>query len=164
MDVVPQAGTYVARFSMNEVWEGAFLREAIEFAAIKRVAAAITEEQLVLLRRNLRVQAALMADGAFDGFYALDGDMHGILLSFTGFRRPALLADKVWVNVNRARRLVLPLSARVAEILAEHQTIVATLEQRDVDGARQALRHHLRQLLTFLEPLEREHPKFFVTD
>ena len=76
-----------------------------------------------------------MADGAFDGFYALDGDMHGMLLSFTGFRRPALLADKVWVNVNRARRLVLPLLARVAEILAEHQTIAATLEQRDVDGA-----------------------------
>ena len=30
VDVVPQAGTYVARFSMAEIREGAFLREAIE--------------------------------------------------------------------------------------------------------------------------------------
>ena len=30
VDVVPQAGTFVARFSMQEIREGAFLREAIE--------------------------------------------------------------------------------------------------------------------------------------
>ncbi len=30
VDVVPQAGTFVARFSMEEIREGAFLREAIE--------------------------------------------------------------------------------------------------------------------------------------
>ena len=36
VDVVPQAGTFVARFSMQEIREGAFLREAIEVAAIER--------------------------------------------------------------------------------------------------------------------------------
>ncbi|MDG2406441.1 MAG: GntR family transcriptional regulator, partial [Paracoccaceae bacterium] len=32
VDVVPQAGTYVARFSMDEIQEGTFVREAIELA------------------------------------------------------------------------------------------------------------------------------------
>mgnify|MGYP002662527171 CR=1 FL=1 len=32
VDVVPQAGTFVARFSMEEIREGAFLREAAELA------------------------------------------------------------------------------------------------------------------------------------
>ena len=36
VDVVPQAGTFVARFSMEEIREGAFLREALEVAAIDR--------------------------------------------------------------------------------------------------------------------------------
>jgi GntR family transcriptional regulator, rspAB operon transcriptional repressor len=46
VDVVPQAGTFVARFSMQEIREGAFLREAIELAAIERVAEIITDDQL----------------------------------------------------------------------------------------------------------------------
>ena len=38
VDVVPQAGTYVARFSMAEIREGAFLREAIPRALHPRTA------------------------------------------------------------------------------------------------------------------------------
>ena len=53
VDVIPQAGTYVARFSMAEIREGAFLREAIELASVERVAGIISEDQLVVLRRNL---------------------------------------------------------------------------------------------------------------
>ncbi len=50
--MVPQAGTFVARFSMEEIREGAFLREALELAAIEIVAMTLTEDQLVQLRRR----------------------------------------------------------------------------------------------------------------
>src|SRR3989338_3417978 len=107
VDVIPQAGTYVARFSMEEIREGAFLREAIEVAAIELVARTITDEQLVILRRNLVVQAALLADNDFAGFYKLDGEMHELLLSFTGYRKLAAVSDTALAHVNRARQLVL---------------------------------------------------------
>ena len=42
VDVVPQAGTFVSRFSMDEIREGAFLREALELQAVERVAETIT--------------------------------------------------------------------------------------------------------------------------
>lgn len=161
VDVVPQAGTYVARFSMDEIREGAFLREAIELAAVERVAAEISEQQLVLLRRNLRVQEALVEDGDFPGFYRMDGEMHALILSFTGFRRLGQFADMAWVHVNRARQVVLPVPGRVAETLEEHRAILAALEARDPPGARAAMARHLGQLITFLEPLEREHPELF---
>ena len=161
VDVVPQAGTYVARFSMDEIREGAFLREAIELAAIEAVAPILTDEQLVALRRNLRVQEALVADGDFRGFYALDGDMHALILSFSGFKKLALVADTAWVHVNRARQLILPLPGRVAATLQEHKAILAALEARDPDAARQTMRSHLGRLITFLEPLERKHPELF---
>lgn len=161
VDVVPQAGTYVARFSMDEIREGAFLREAIELAAVEAVAPVISEEQLILLRRNLRVQEALVMDGDFPGFYTLDGEMHELILSFTGFRKLSHVADTAWVHVNRARQLILPLPGRVAETLEEHKAILAALEARDPEAARQAMRAHLGQLITFLEPLERKHPELF---
>ena len=61
--VVPKAGTYAARFSIDEIKESAFIREAIEVAAIRELAPQVTDAQLVELRRNLRVQEALVADG-----------------------------------------------------------------------------------------------------
>lgn len=164
VDVVPQAGTFVARFSMAEIREGAFIREAIELAAVERVAEIVTEEQLAELRRNLRVQEALVADGDHAGFYKLDGEMHGMILSFTGYRRLQQVSETAWLHVNRARQLVLPVPGRVAATLAEHRAIVAALEARDPERARAATRAHLGQLLTYLEPLERERPDLFSAD
>jgi DNA-binding GntR family transcriptional regulator len=161
VDVIPQAGTYVARFSMDEIREGAFLREAIELAAAETLAGRITEEQLVQLRRNLRVQEALVADGDFAGFYAMDGEMHGMILSFTGFRKLGQVAETAWVHVNRARQLILPMPGRVAETLEEHRAILAALEARDPEAARAAMRRHLGRLITFLAPLEKSHPELF---
>lgn len=161
VDVVPQAGTFVARFSWDEIREGAFLREALELAAVERVAETITEEQLRLLRRNLTIQEALVADGDIDGFYRLDGEMHALILAFTGFRRIGQIAETSWLQVNRARRLVLPNPGRVGDTLAEHGRIVDALAARDPVAARAATRDHLRQLIHRLEPLEAAHPELF---
>ena len=161
VDVVPQAGTYVARFSMAEIREGAFLREAIELASIERVAVSINEDQLVLLRRNLTVQQVLVTETDFAGFYKLDSEMHELLLSFSGYRKLSSVSETASAHVNRARRLLLPVPGRVLATLAEHRAILAALEARDPTAARQAVRHHLRQLLTYVEPLERSHPDLF---
>ena len=163
VNVVPQAGTYVARFSLEEIREGAFLREALELAAVEDLAGRITEPQLVQLRRNLRVQAALVEDGDHPGFYQMDSAMHELILSFTGHKRLAQIAESAWVQVNRARQLVLPEPGRVEATLNEHQAILAALEARDAEAARQATRHHLRQLITYIEPLEAARPELFET-
>ena len=160
-DIVPQAGTYVTRFSMAEIREGAFLREALELAAVERVAATISEEQLVLLKRNLRIQEALMEDGDTAGFHQMDAELHELILSFTGYRRLASLAETAWIHVNRARHLNLPKPGRMQATLTEHRAIVAALEARDPEAARKATRHHLRQLIVLLEPLVAERPELF---
>jgi len=159
--VVPQAGTFVARFSLAEIREGAFLREALEMAAVEQVAATVTKAQVVQLRRNLRVQAALIEDKDFAGFYQTDAAMHELILSFTGFRRVAVLAETSWVHVNRARQLILPQPGRIEATLAEHLAIVEAVEARDPEAARVATRAHLGKLIGFLEPLAQNRPDLF---
>lgn len=161
VDVVPQAGTFVARLSMTDIREGAFIREAIEVAAAEWVASRITDDQLRELRRNLMIQEALVADGDQQGFMALDGQMHEMMLSCTGFPRLPQVSQTAWLNVHRARQLILPVQGRLATTLAEHRAILAAFEARDPMAARQAVQHHLRQLLTYLQPLERERPDLF---
>ncbi len=98
VDVVPQAGTFVTRLSMTDIREGAFIREAIEVAAAERVAEQVTDDQLRDLRRNLRLQEALAADGDQQGFMGLDGQMHDMMLSFTGFPRLPQVSQTAWLS------------------------------------------------------------------
>ena len=163
VDVIPQAGTFVTRLSMTDIREGAFIREAIEVAAAELVAERITEDQLRDLRRNLRLQEALVADGDRRGFMALDVQLHEMMLSFTGFPRLAQVAQTAWLSVERARQLILPVEGRLQATLEEHRAILAAFESHDPPAARLALRTHLHQLLTYLAPLERAHPELFAT-
>lgn len=161
VDVVPQAGTFVAKLSMDEVREGAFLREALELAAVEQVAGGATEDRLLRLRRLLRLQEALVAEGDAAGFYAMDERFHETVLGFTGHRRLPGLSRTAWVHVDRARRLLLPEPGRMAETVEEHRAVLAALEACDPERARAALRAHLRQLVTRLERLAEERPELF---
>ncbi|MEO6301521.1 MAG: GntR family transcriptional regulator [Paracoccaceae bacterium] len=162
--VVPQAGTYVARLSLDEIREGAFLREALEVAAVERVAQTVTEDQLVQLRHNIHLQAELIKLGDFAGFYQTDAAMHELILTFTGFKRAAVMADTSWVHVNRARQLILPAAGRIEATLTEHQAILTAIEGRDPAKARDAIRHHLGRLIGYLEPLALSRPDLFEPD
>lgn len=163
VNVIPQAGTFVARFSMDEIREGAFLREALELAAVEQVATRITDDQIRQLRRNLHVQQALVDDLDVTGFYKLDTEMHMLIMGFTGYRRLSAMAETSWLQVNRARQLILPNPNRVNDTLAEHKAILAALEARDPEAARVATKAHLSQLLLHLEKMERDRPDLFDT-
>jgi len=162
VEVVPQAGTYVARFSIDELKEGAFIREALEVAAIKELANSITDQNLVKLRRNLRLQKAYIDDKDIQGFYNLDSQFHSIILDATGFKKLSRLSDTAWMNVNRVRRLLLPVPGRVDATFVEHQKIFTALEKKDVDLSERVLREHLGKLMTYVVPLEKDHPEYFL--
>lgn len=162
--VVPQAGTFVSLFSMAEIREGAFLREAIESSAAELVAERITDDQLSALRRNLKLQETIVAEGDHAGFYRLDREFHALILSATGFPRLQQVSETAWLHVDRARQQVAPIPGRLAETLVEHWAVHAALAARDPVAARDAMRHHLRQLLAYLEPLEQERPELFDPD
>ena len=164
VDVHPQAGTYVSRISMVEIREGAFIREALELAAIEHVARSVTDEQIGLLKRNLRIQRVMLDEDDRTGFYEHDAQMHELLLSFTGYRRLGRISESVRAQLDRARQLLLPAPGRLQEAYLEHETVVRALEARDAADAREALRHHLGQLVTMLTTLATREPALFHSD
>ena len=161
VDVQPQAGSFVARFSMDEIREGAFLREALELAAVEAVAPGITPAQVAGLEAIIARQEAAVARGDQAAFMAEDAALHEAILTLTGHRHLAALSRTAWVHVDRARQLVLPRPGRMAETLAEHRAIVAALAAHDAGAARAATQAHLGQLLTIIAPLVEDRPDLF---
>lgn len=161
VDVHPQAGTYVSRLSMEEIREGTFIREALELAAIEHVARHVTDEQITLLKRNMRIQRAMLDDHDQIGFYEQDARMHDLIMSFTGFRRLSRIAESARSQVDRARQLLLPAPGRLRDTYREHEVIVSAIEDRSPALAREALRHHLSQLVSRLALFAKEQPALF---
>lgn len=161
VDVVPQSGTRVSYFSMDEIREGAFLREALELATVAKVARDLTDDQRKRLSRNMRLQELLIEDEDIPGFYQADEEFHGLLMEFTGFRRLADVAQTVSLQVSRARMLLLPTPGRIAETFAEHRAVFEAISNRDEQASQDAMRTHLGQLMPRIEQLEQQNPELF---
>ncbi|MDA8587087.1 GntR family transcriptional regulator [Rhodobacteraceae bacterium] len=161
VNIIPQSATRVSQFSMAELLEENFLREAVEVAAIARVAKDPTHDQILRLSRNLKLQSLLVEDHDFEGFFEADLDFHEMILSFTGFPKVNVVAEDMSLQLRRARKLILPEPGRPTEAVAEHEAILQAIKDKDVASARSAMSRHLRQLIQRIEPLEREHPEYF---
>ena len=164
VEVQPQSGTHVSRISLEEIREGAFIREALELAAIEHVARCVTDGQMTLLKRNLRIQRVMLDEDDQTGFYEHDAQMHELLLSFTSYRRLSRISESVRSQLDRARQLLLPTPGRLQEAYREHEAVVEALEARDAARAREALRHHLGQLVRMLTLLATKEPALFHSD
>ncbi len=163
VDIIPQSATRVSQFSMPELREESFLREAVEVAAVAKVAVDRSDDQLTKLKRNLRLQQLLIEDADFQGFFEADMAFHELILAFTGYPKVALAAGQMSLQLRRARMLILPEKGRPAEALSEHHAILDAITERDPTTAREAMSAHLQQLIERIVPLERQHPNYFRT-
>lgn len=155
--IVPQLGTFVTRVSPGAVADAAFVREALECAAVRLAAERIDAAGLAELQVNLAAQE--QADPvAFDG---LDDDLHRALCAASGHPAAWTLAHRANGQLDRIRRLSLPEPGYVAEMVSEHHDVVAAVAAGDSDGAERALRHHLRMVPSLLGALRERHPDYF---
>ncbi len=161
VDIIPQSATRVSQLSLGELREESFLREAVEVAAVAKVAIERTDDQLTRLSRNMRLQALLAEDHDYQGFFEADVDFHALIMEFTGYPKVAAAAGQLSLQLRRARMLLLPKEGRSDETLQEHQAILDAIRHQDPETARKAMSAHLGQLITRLAPLEQQHPTYF---
>ena len=161
VEIVPQLGTFVTRISEDAVADAQFVREALECAAVRRAALRARDRDLGGLEAIIRRQEAAREAADFDGFYVLDDDLHRALCDLSGHDIAWSLSQRAKGHLNRVRRLSLPAPGYLMEMISEHRAVVAAVAQRDPDAAEQALRHHLRMVLSTLPAIRAQHPDYF---
>lgn len=157
-EVLPQRGTYIGRISMRAVLSARFIREAVESDLARHVAA--THPDLTAMAAELTVQERCDVEGDVPGFIESDDRFH---------RAMALAADQgaVWqdlerlkAQMNRLRHLSMRVFDR-SQTIAQHRAVLTALQAGDADGAEDAIRTHLRQMLTELPQMAAAHPDYF---
>lgn len=159
--IVPQLGTFVTLISPSAVEDAAFVREALECAAIRRATERVDEVGLAELQTNLTAQERAEQQGDAAAFDVLDEALHRLLATLSGHEIAWSLARRANGHLDRVRGLSLPEPGYLGEMVTEHREVVAAIAAGDADRAEVAMRHHLRMVLSSVPHLQAAHPEYF---
>jgi DNA-binding GntR family transcriptional regulator len=152
----PRRQIFVRGVAPEERREILLLREALERVAIHEACARMTVDELDELHVLLRRQRRAAHEASTEEFIDLDDQFHlGIARAA---RLPILMRflDQIRAITRLMGLRAVTREGRFAQVLDEHEEILAALEARDADAARAALDAHLAQTNRILTALDAE--------
>jgi len=164
VDIVSKSGTYVSRIPLGDLPEAITIRRVLEQLAVRAAVERATKSQIIELGAIVARTAEAAEAGDTEAFHRADEAFHEAIA--TAGRHPGVwaLVKHVKLQVDRYRRLTLPLAGRMARVVAEHGAVLAAIERRDAAGAADAMGRHLDGLQLGAEDLKRFNPDFFAED
>lgn len=161
VQIHPQRGSFVSPVSLGLFHAAQLIREAVEVEVISRVAATATRELIEQLREELDLQATFQAHRDTERFYGSDERFHGVIAGGSGIPVlwSALLEHKI--HLDRVRYMSLSLGQNLGDLVADHEAIFQAINDRDCETSKDAMRRHLRRVLSHTGGLVREHPDWF---
>jgi DNA-binding GntR family transcriptional regulator len=161
VQIVPQFGTFVSRISVAGVDDAQFLREALECSAVRLAAEHANAAAVAELHGLIARQEAARDAGDASAFFVLDDELHSTLCELSGRPIAWTIIARANGHLNRVRRLSLAQPSYIAEMIEEHKAVVDAVGRAEPDAAEEALRHHLRMVLSDLPNIRNDHPEYF---
>lgn len=147
--IEPRRGTFVARFSLNDVQEYFEIRQLIETYAARRLLERATNQELARLERLVQEMEALYdpETGSFcDNERVLDKDreLHMLLVKLSGNQKLLELYENLKVHTQVAFANYGIKNWREKETIQEHRLIYEAIRDRNPSQLVQALTEHLQ--------------------
>jgi GntR family transcriptional regulator, rspAB operon transcriptional repressor len=162
VDIFPQSGTFVSRIRAAAIPEALDIRQALESLTVRRAAERLGAADLDRLDAVLDTQAALAAKADMAAFHEADELFHETISEISGRGGIWRLVKQVKVQIDRTRRLTLPVPGRMRQVVAEHRAIREAVAGGDPAAAQAAMERHLSIVLPDLVHLRQEYPTYFV--
>lgn len=146
VDIKPRSGTFVASLTIQDVEETFRIRCALECLAGEEAIANIAPDDLRRLRELLRSLRKPIRTEADQAAHERDNsELHQIIVRASGNRRLHEMYEALNAHIKIARIHASEANwpARLHEEEAEHEAIVAAIEERDEEKLRLAMRRHV---------------------
>lgn len=161
--VRPQSGTEVSYIDVQQLKQNHFLREALEFEVVRRLALQHDNEVLSHLTSLVDMQEQLIEGDAEDInlFSKLDRLFHSSMFDAVGQSQLHELICSRSGHMDRIRRLHLPSEGKVRSVIVSHREIIQGIASGDPIQAADIMREHLSETLSKVEELRNRYPEFF---
>jgi GntR family transcriptional regulator, rspAB operon transcriptional repressor len=161
VEIFPQSGIFVSRIPLGALPEAIVIRKSLEETTARFAAERATSSQILKLRSILERQREADAASDREAFHQADEAFHATIAEIASYPGIWTLIQQVKVHVDRYRRLTLPQSGRMTQVIAEHERILAAIEARDPVRAGLAMGRHLERLLADISATQNINPEFF---
>jgi DNA-binding GntR family transcriptional regulator len=158
--IYPQYGSFVAPIRVADIYDGQFVRESLECAALAKLVEILQPADAIALEAAVATQRRHLM-GEPDPFFEADEHFHAALMQMAGHERAWSVVETAKRQHDRVRRLTVhdPLKRRA--VFKEHSEIVDGILRRDPAAALDAMRRHLRGVFVSVEAVMQRHPEFF---
>jgi DNA-binding GntR family transcriptional regulator len=164
VSVVPNSGTFVSRIDLQSVFDGQLVREALELKVVRLAAIRMTPHFERALDFSMHQQRRMAADLDHDGFYELDEAFHTMICEFGASSYIWKIINGAKAQLDRVRRLSIPLPSHLDVVLSEHGAVVDGLKLRDPDAAAAAMQVHVERVFTMIRRHIVERRDYFAAD
>ena len=158
VDIYPQHQTRVRCIDLAQARQAHFLRLSVELEMAHVLAKggnpALAQALLELVER----QRACLEAGDLAGFTRIDMEFHRRLYVEAAVPDLWLLNRSRSGNLDRLRRLHLPMNGKAQSILAQHAEIAHYIGSGDVEAAQRMVRSHLCGTLSAIDALRGRYP------
>ncbi|MEI1250732.1 GntR family transcriptional regulator [Rhizobium aouanii] len=161
VDIYPQAGTLVSRVPVSAIPEAVVMRKALEGTTVEAAALTATAADIARLDAIIARQQAHAAIGNAASFHEEDEAFHEAIAQIAGYPGIWAVLKTVKVQIDRARRLTLPVLGRAGNVVQEHMIIRDALAAHDATAARAAMIHHLSAVIPDVDELRPRYPDYF---
>ncbi|WP_426443202.1 GntR family transcriptional regulator [Bradyrhizobium genosp. P] len=161
VEIFPQSGIFVSRIPLAALPEAIIVRRSLEETTARMATERASSSQILGLRSILERQREADVAGDREAFHQADEAFHATIADIAGHPGIWKLILQVKVHVDRFRRLTLPQRGRMAEVIAEHEAIMAEIEARNPAAAGIAMVRHLERLLADISATRHNNPEFF---
>jgi DNA-binding GntR family transcriptional regulator len=162
VEIFPQSGTFVARIPASALPEAILMRTALEQTTARLAAERAHAGDIARLHDLIERQRRVEARGERDRFHAADEAFHAAIAEAAGHPGIWRFIEQVKIQVDRYRRLTLPVPGRMRLVLGEHAAVVAAIEARDPPAAAAAMAAHLEGLRASIGDVRDLNPDYFV--
>jgi DNA-binding GntR family transcriptional regulator len=164
VDIFSKSGTYVSRIPLTALPEAIAIRCALEQMAVRAAVAHASQSQLIALEAIVARMGEAEASGDRERFHRADEAFHEAIAEAGQHPGVWALVKQVKLQVDRFRRLTLPLEGRMTRVIDEHTEVLRAVVARDADAAAEAMRRHIDGLRSGMDDVARFNPDFFEED
>jgi DNA-binding GntR family transcriptional regulator len=161
VQVVPQVGTFVARMDLVRIREAMFMREAVECAAMSRLAKKLPDAAIDRLREIVAAHSRAANDCDLENTLASDEAFHRYLLELAGVPGAWRYVLEARESHRRVRVLSHSQFDSARRSVVQHGRIVDELAAGRPAKGVQLLREHIRMNAQFAEEMSHAYPTYF---
>ena len=161
VEIFPQSGIIVSRIPVAALPESIIIRKALEETTARFAAERATPSQILTLHAIVQRQREAAATDDRTAFHQADEAFHAAISEVAGYPGIWKWVQQVKVQVDRYRLLTLPQAGRMAQVISEHEPILAAIEAHDPKAAGAAMDRHIGRLLVDISAIQNINPEFF---